>query len=562
MSKNEVKKKKKKIKNKKVFITLVVLILILILGIIIFLINSYNKKLIKDIKNHYNKFIITTKKTTLYDSNQKEVGEIAKDFQLEIKKSKEEKNKYFNIKNTNFYIYYKDTKIINKLSKESINEHYITLNKNIKTTKKVNLYKDNKKVLELKNGINLPIEYIDNNYYVVYYLNNIFKIKKNKNLKEIDKENTKEKEANFVSVIHYENINESCNDYNCITLNSVKEQINKLRENGYYSITIEEYKNYLNNNVHLKEKAVLLTTANQNDYVNNLNNELKTHIELVNEETGLKFNSTNKKSTKESNKEQIDRYQIKSYSTIENILKMVNGEEVVEKEPVVVTYNNGGGQGIAVLNYHFFYDPNLGETCDEGICLTVQKFREHLEYLKNNNFKTLTMNEFTKWMYGEIEVPEKSVLITIDDGAMGTGKHNGNKLIPLLEEYKLHATLFLITGWWDISNYTSSYLDIQSHTNDMHQYGTCGKGQINCYNYDQVIADLQQSVNVIGNKDSFCFPFYSYSEKSLQAVKDMGFKISFVGGNRKATRKNNKYLIPRYPIHNTITLERFKNIVN
>ena len=31
--------------------------------------------------------------------------------------------------------------------------------------------------------------------------------------------------------------------------------------------------------------------------------------------------------------------------------------------------------------------------------------------------------------YGEIELPARSVLITIDDGALGTGTHNGNKLI-------------------------------------------------------------------------------------------------------------------------------------
>ena len=87
---------------------------------------------------------------------------------------------------------------------------------------------------------------------------------------------------------------------------------------------------------------------------------------------------------------------------------MANGEEVVEQEPVkVTTSTNTKGQGIAVLNYHFFYDPNLGESCNEGICLTVQKFREHLDYLKNSGFKTLKMEEFTKWMYGEIQLPEK-----------------------------------------------------------------------------------------------------------------------------------------------------------
>ena len=126
----------------------------------------------------------------------------------------------------------------------------------------------------------------------------------------------------------------------------------------------------------------------------------------------------------------------------------------------------------------------------------------------------------------------------------------------------MNATLFLIAGWWDLGNYISPYLDVQSHTYDMHQYGTCGRGQLNCQPYEEVKADLEKSVEIIGNKNSFCFPFYYSSERSIQAVKDVGFRIAFVGGNRKATQSNNKYLIPRYPIHSNITLERFIDIVN
>jgi len=553
-------KKKVKRKPKKIVIIITILIIILLgISVGLYLYKYFNDKLIDDIKSHYNQYVITTKETSLYDKHNNIVGTISKDFNLELKKNKDAKNKYFNIKDTSYYIYYQDVKKIKKYSKEQLNTNYLPLNKNIKTTKKITLMKNNKKVLELEKGIELPISYIKDNNYIVYYLDQILQVKKDKQIKEIDKKNTEEIGANNISVIYYETINDNCNNYNCLKPDNVKEQANKLKENGYYSITMDEYKDFLNGYLNLKNKAILYTTSNQNDYINNINNELRIHIELINDATGLKFNATNKTSNKNSNKDAIDCYQIKSYSTIDNILKMANGEEVKESAPVV---RNQSGQGIAVLNYHFFYDPNLGESCNEGICLTVQKFEEHLAYLKNNGYKTLTISEFRKWMFNEIELPEKSVLITVDDGAMGTGKHNGNKLIPLLEKYNLHATLFLITGWWDLSNYISPNLDVQSHTNDMHQYGTCGNGQINCYSYDQALADLKQSINILGNTESFCFPFYSYSDRSLQVVKDAGFKIAFVGGNRKATRNNNKYLIPRYPIHSNITMQRFIDIIS
>lgn len=91
----------------------------------------------------------------------------------------------------------------------------------------------------------------------------------------------------------------------------------------------------------------------------------------------------------------------------------------------------------------------------------------------------------------------------------------------------------------------------------MHKYGTCGRGQLVCYSKDQALADLKKSLEIVDNNDSFCYPFYSYSDTAIQAVKEAGFQIAFVGGSVKARRSNNKYLIPRYPIYKTTTLNQF-----
>lgn len=553
MKKKKKKENKQKVNKKKgkiIGVSIVVILLILI--IITTLLVLYTKKEVKNIKTNYNQYIKIKKDTNIYDKNNKVLGKIYKNTELELVKLNKitTKNKNFQVKDTNYYIYYKDTKKIKNMNKDKQNNNYIVLNKNIKTNKKVTLYKNNKKVITLNNGINLPIQYISNNTYYVYYLNKLLEVKKSNKIKEINHENTKENSTNQISILLYDTINNTCtNNENCTTTETFKNQINKLLENNYYTITNEEYENYLNNNLRLKNKALLILTNNESDTTKNISKELNINIETPSKSDLVKTNEKTVSNT----------YQIKSYSTIENILKMANGEKVVETPPKKQT---NYVQGVPVLNYHFFYDPTLGEECYEGICLTTQKFREHLEYLKNNNFKVLTMNEFVKWIYGEIDIPEKSVLITIDDGAKGTGAHNGNKLIPLLEEYKMHATLFLIAGWWDISNYQSKYLEVQSHTYDMHKYGDCGKGQLVCANYENAKQDLQKSLDIIGNNTSFCYPFYSYDNEAIQAIKDLGFKVAFAGGNRDATRNSNKYLIPRYPIHSNITMDRFKEIVN
>lgn len=235
----------------------------------------------------------------------------------------------------------------------------------------------------------------------------------------------------------------------------------------------------------------------------------------------------------------------------------ISREVEVKNRPVIE-------QGVAVLNYHFFYSD--GENCGQNICLNTNKFEQQLKYLKDNGYKTLTMDEFVDWMYGRIEVPKKSVLLTIDDGALGTGLHNGNKLIPLLEKYQVNATLFLITGWWDINNYRSKYLEVESHSYDMHTEGLCSwasrGAKMLCLSYDEVLADLKKSISITGSSDAFCYPFYVYNNTTINAVKEAGFKVAFAGGGYKATRSSNKYAIPRYPIYDSTSLSTFINYIS
>lgn len=551
-----MEKRKKNIK--KGFIVSLVAIIIILIGISsILFIKFQNKNTLRRLKDNYNKYVITSSKTKLYNKNKKSIGYISKNFKLELDdiKNLSVKNKYFKVKNTDYYILYKDVKKTNRFENTNNNDNYIVFNKNVSAKKSIKLY-NNKKYIILNDGINVPLLYMDDNNYYVNYLNNIFSIKKDKSIKLIKNNNTNETETKYVSVLHYENISNDCDDSNCIDKETLINHINLLKDNGYHFIDKDLFIKYLGKNARLKQKVILISTDKINDSVKSINNEMNINIVSFDDKDNVKFDNTNMKTTQEDNHNKINRYLIKYYSTDDNILKMANGENVVETEPV-----KNNNQGIAVLNYHFFYDPAT-QNCDETICLKVDKFREHLEYLKNNGYKTLTMKEFYKWMYGKIELPEKSVLITVDDGAMGTGKHNGNHLITLLEEYKMHATLFLITGWWDISNYQSKYLDVQSHTNDMHQYGDCGRGQLVCADYNKAKEDLQKSIDIVKDTTSFCYPFYSYDDEAIQAVKDLGFKLAFIGGNVKAKRSNDKFKIPRYPITSDITLNDFINKIS
>lgn len=234
----------------------------------------------------------------------------------------------------------------------------------------------------------------------------------------------------------------------------------------------------------------------------------------------------------------------------------------VKKEDVESTIDVSRGievaTNIGVLNYHFFYD-STNEVCDEIICLKTSKFEEQLKYLKDNNFYTATMKDMSLWMSRKIRLPKKTTVLTVDDGAMGTGIENGNKLIPLLEKYDLHATLFLITGWWPKENYQSPNLEIQSHGDNIHNY----TNEALYKSKQQLLDDFSLSINKLnGENTAFCYPFYAQNATVRSAVAESGFKIAFVGGNVKANQNNDPYRINRYVVLNSITLNSFINMVN
>ena len=538
-----------------------ILIIFPILLVITILLTYYLKTThtIKEIKNKYNEYVLTNKETNLYDAQKNIIGRIDENIYLELenKKITSKKDKYFKIKETDYYIYYND---INKTEKQETNikDYYVEIGKKIKTNNPAELYQDNKKIT-INNELEFNAIKQDETYYYVNFLNQIFKLEK-ENIQEEDTE--LQGISNYISIINYNNVSETCNTNDCITTDTLKEQLNYLKENGYYTITTEDLNLWVNNQINLKEKAILLTSEQEL-------NEIAKEYNFEIQKPDLTFTDSNSRCEKGNTT--LPRYNIINKTTLDIFKQIVDGETISYIElPMTQTHTlpseSANAEKIAVLNYHFFYDPELGESCPDGNCKKVQDFEKELIYLKQNNYKALTMEEFKKWMYGEIELPARSVLITIDDGAMGTGSHNGNKLIPLLEKYQTHATLFLITGWWPVGNYSSPYLDIESHTFDMHEGNYC-EGQprgskLLCSTKEQVKEDLSKSAEITGAKNAFCFPMYVYNDTTLEVLKELDFKLAFVGGDYKASRNDNIYQIPRYHIYETTSLDEFINMIS
>ena len=228
---------------------------------------------------------------------------------------------------------------------------------------------------------------------------------------------------------------------------------------------------------------------------------------------------------------------------VSNVVEVDSSEEIAESIPAIL--------------YHFIY-LNGDNSCNDIICHSEEQIDSHFKFFADNNVFTLNTSEVLSFIKGEINLPKKSILITIDDGA------RAENFIPFLEKYGLNATLFLVSSWYPVSKFSSPYLEIASHTHNMHTTGVCPTGQgggINCLSRDEILNDLKLSRETLNNTKAFCFPFYEYSDYSINLVKEAGFEMAFIGGSTKIKKGINPYKIPRYPILSSFGVDYISNLV-
>lgn len=92
---------------------------------------------------------------------------------------------------------------------------------------------------------------------------------------------------------------------------------------------------------------------------------------------------------------------------------------------------------VPVLMYH--------HVCPAPGLVTVSPniFRAHMEMLKHEGYTTLSGDTFLAYLQGRAAVPDKSVVITFDDGYLDNYLH----AYPILKGLGLHAIIFVVTGW-------------------------------------------------------------------------------------------------------------------
>ena len=257
-----------------------------------------------------------------------------------------------------------------------------------------------------------------------------------------------------------------------------------------------------------------------------------------------------------------------------------NKNEGEPSEAVDVIYDTSqSAQKIPVLTYHELIPE--GYPVHSSLTVPADLFEQQMDYLKDEGFTTLSMDEFYQWYQGKLEVPVKSCVVTFDDGADNV-YYLG---YPILKENGQKATVYCIGHHLEENGgvtapYTpedgvqrrfakdvmeevrAEYPDLafESHTYNMHKR-IDGYKPVNKLTYDQMMEDF--AMNEPYGFKYIAYPWGATNKAMKRAARDSGYNLAFgYEPFRYARRTDNQFRIRRIKVNGFSDLDSFVQIVN
>jgi len=211
---------------------------------------------------------------------------------------------------------------------------------------------------------------------------------------------------------------------------------------------------------------------------------------------------------------------------------------------------SAGSSGVAVpiLMYH---SVGYNKTPSKYI-LSPEVFEEDLRWLSERGYTAVFVSELVAYVQGKGSLPERPVVITLDDGFL----NNRTYVLPLLQKYKMKAVLSVVGSfcdeftahpdpdpayayltWEDVDDLAhSGYFEIGNHTYDLHSVsdrkGCMKKDDESASAYSEFLSkDLTRLQSMLYEKAGitptvFAYPYGAVSGEALFVLQSLGFSAA------------------------------------
>lgn len=217
-----------------------------------------------------------------------------------------------------------------------------------------------------------------------------------------------------------------------------------------------------------------------------------------------------------------------------------------EKEEKIEWIESDQEIAFPILMYH-----SLAESEGNSLKVPPREFKEHMEWLKANDYYTLTPEEAYIVLTENKKPAEKIVWVTFDDGYL----NNYTEGFPILKELEMHATINYITSKLGSEYYfnleqmkemaASPWVNIESHTVSHLDLNTLDDSRIDSElkdSKDWLDKELNQTTSLL------CYPAGRYDERVIASSEKNGYKMAVTTEPGYAQKSNGLQTLKRVRI--------------
>ncbi len=222
-----------------------------------------------------------------------------------------------------------------------------------------------------------------------------------------------------------------------------------------------------------------------------------------------------------------------------------------------------GYQTIPILGYNRFSKNWIGRRT-----VTQPAFDAQMRYLKENGYHPVTLEQLLDFMNFKDQVPEKAVIITIDDGWSSVHKI----AYPILKKYNFPAILFIYTDligtqnamtWEQLKEIQENGIDIQCKAKTRRNLAEQKEDEtfqdyVEAIENEIILSSMTIAEKLNKKCRSIAYPLGDHNHLVRFLLKKHGFEAGF--SLKKGT---NPFFVNRYKIHRSIVygkddLKQFK----
>jgi peptidoglycan/xylan/chitin deacetylase (PgdA/CDA1 family) len=222
-----------------------------------------------------------------------------------------------------------------------------------------------------------------------------------------------------------------------------------------------------------------------------------------------------------------------------------------------------GYKTVPILAYFGFSESKTGE-----LIVTEKAFKEQMGFLKENGYCVITLDQLLDFLDFKGQIPEKSVVITFDDG----WRSLYDFAFPILRDYGFPATLFIYTdfiggkkalSWEQIEELAANGFDIQCKTQTHRNVARLEKDESFRAYFQALEREISRSKKLIEQKlkkecKYLAYPYGETNNLVIELLKKHGYRAAFTVKRGSNPFFVNNYMINRSIIYGEFDMDRFK----